>query len=109
MSTALLLELTNRHLEPHRHYHALPHVAAMLAAGRAFPLDDVQTMAVWFHDAIYDPRSSTNEEDSAVLAGERLRAAGWDPAAVELVQRIVRDTRCHRRRARPPRRCSTST
>ena len=95
MTTGLLLELTRRHQELHRHYHSLGHIAAMLDAGRTFPLDDAQTMAVWFHDAIYDPRSATNEEDSAALAGERLRAAGWAARDVDLVQRIVLDTKRH--------------
>ena len=95
MTTGLLLELTRRHVEPHRHYHTLGHIAAMLDAGRRFPLDDVQAMAVWFHDAVYDPRSKTNEEDSAALAGERLRAAGWSAPDVALVQRIVLDTKRH--------------
>ncbi len=96
MTSRLVLELTHRYLEPHRHYHTLEHIAAMLHAGRAAPLDDVQTMAVWFHDAVYDPRSKTNEADSAVLAGERLRAAGWSAADVDRVQRIVLDTQHHR-------------
>jgi predicted metal-dependent HD superfamily phosphohydrolase len=95
MTTSLLLELTRRHQEPHRHYHSLEHIAGMLHAGRAFPLDDLQTMAVWFHDAIYDPHSRTNEEDSAELAGERLLAAGWERGRVEVVQRIVLDTKRH--------------
>jgi len=95
MTTSLLLELTRRHQEPHRHYHTLEHVAAMLHAGRDFPLDDVQTMAVWFHDAIYDPRSRTNEADSAALAGARLREAGWPQDRVQRVQAIVLDTVHH--------------
>lgn len=95
MPTSLLLELTRRHQEPHRHYHTLPHIAAMLHAGRDFPLDDVQTMAVWFHDAIYDPRSRTNEEDSAELARDRLRGAGWAAGPIDRVCRIVLDTKGH--------------
>ena len=95
MSTDLLLELTRRHQEAHRHYHSLEHIAAMLHAGRQFPLDDVQTMAVWFHDAIYDPRSKTNEEDSAALAGTWLQRAGWAPTAIAAVQSIVLDTKRH--------------
>lgn len=91
----LLLELTHRYTEPHRHYHGLPHIAAMLAAGRGFPLDTVQTMAVWFHDAIYDARSKTNEADSAALARERLAAAGWNAADIDAVARIVLDTKMH--------------
>jgi len=91
----LLLELTTRYLEPHRHYHGIAHIAAMLDAGRTFPLDSVQTMAVWFHDAVYDPRSPTNEEASAELARTRLLANGWPAADCERVARIVLDTKRH--------------
>lgn len=95
MPHSLLLELTRRYQEPQRHYHSLEHIAAMLHAGRTFPLDDVQTMAIWFHDAIYDPTSKTNEEDSAALAGERLLDAEWEQDDIKLVQRIVLDTKRH--------------
>ncbi len=91
----LLLELTRLYTEAHRHYHSLEHIAAMLHVGREMPLDDVQTMAVWFHDAVYDPRSKTNEEDSAALAGARLHTAGWPGDRIALVQRIVLDTKQH--------------
>lgn len=95
MASDLLLPLTRLYLEPHRHYHSLEHIAHMLHAGRDFPLDDVQTMAVWFHDAIYDPRSKRNEEDSAELAGRMLRANGWAETDVQRVERIVLDTKLH--------------
>lgn len=95
MAPDLLLELTGRYLEPHRHYHGIAHIAAMLDAGRTFPLDRVQTMAVWFHDAVYDPRSKTNEEDSADLARSRLLAGGWPVADCERVAAIVLDTKRH--------------
>ncbi len=64
----LLLELTRRYEEPHRRYHALPHIADMLHRGRDLQLDDVQVAAIWFHDAIYDPRALDNEAQSAALA-----------------------------------------
>jgi predicted metal-dependent HD superfamily phosphohydrolase len=91
----LLLELTRRYQEPHRHYHTLEHIGAMLHAGRDAGLDRAQTMAVWFHDAVYDPRSDRNEDDSAELAGARLTAVGWPAAEVARVQRIVLDTKSH--------------
>ena len=72
-ATDLLMELTRRYTEPHRRYHDLRHIADMLCKGEALKLSDEQVMAVWFHDAIYDPTSKTNEADSAVLAVEKLR------------------------------------
>ncbi len=91
----LLIELSGRYAEPHRHYHDLRHIADMLMNGRAFPLNEVQVMAVWFHDAVYDATRSDNEERSAVLAEERLGALGWPGDAVARVARIVRDTAGH--------------
>ena len=95
MPPDLLLTLTRHYLEPHRHYHGLEHIAAMLHAGRDLPLDDVQVMAIWFHDAIYEPRSRTNEADSAALAERLLAAIGWAEPAVARVAAIVRDTARH--------------
>lgn len=92
----LLLELTRRYGEPHRHYHTIEHIADMLHRGRALALSEEQMMAIWFHDAVYEPRSDTNEEDSAKLAGERLGTLGWSAARIEVVQRIVLDTKSHR-------------
>jgi predicted metal-dependent HD superfamily phosphohydrolase len=91
----LLLDLTRRYCEPHRHYHTLEHIADMLFRGRELALDDEQMFAIWYHDAIYDPRSATNEEDSAVLATDSLRSIGWDEASTGRVARMVLDTKRH--------------
>ena len=91
----LLLELTDRYCEPGRFYHTLVHIAHMLHAGREFPITDTQKWAIWFHDAIYDPRSSTNEEDSAQLAESRLSEMGLPDRDVDAVASIVRDTATH--------------
>ncbi|MFN3243997.1 MAG: hypothetical protein ACE37K_21000 [Planctomycetota bacterium] len=91
----MLMDLTRRYLEPQRHYHTLEHVAAMLHVGRQFPLDEEQIMAVWFHDAVYDPESDQNEQKSARLAQKWLAKSGWDVEAIERVGRMVLDTRGH--------------
>jgi predicted metal-dependent HD superfamily phosphohydrolase len=92
----LLLDLTRRYSEPHRHYHTLEHIARMLHLGRGQDLSPVQVMAIWFHDAIYDPRSDSNEADSAELAREMLPRAGFEAEETEAVARIVLDTAAHR-------------
>ena len=91
----LLLELSALYAQPDRHYHDLRHVADLLLWGRAFPLDELQTWAVWFHDAIYDAARRDNEERSAQLAEQRLPALGYDDAFVGEVAQIVRDTASH--------------
>jgi predicted metal-dependent HD superfamily phosphohydrolase len=93
--TGLLLELTRRYTEPHRHYHGLPHIAWMLDQARELVLDDDQVLAIWFHDAVYDVPGHDNEERSAALAVERLSAAGLPEARVRKIERIVLDTKAH--------------
>lgn len=101
MSSSILLELTRRYLEPHRHYHTLEHIAHMLegtavaARSEGHALADEQILAVWFHDAVYDPRASDNEEKSAALAAAMLRAEGKDESFFGRVERIVLDTKHH--------------
>lgn len=69
MQNNILLRLTELYTEPSRHYHNLRHIAAMLTSAPQ-PLSVEQTVAIWFHDAIYNPISSTNEEDSATLVSK---------------------------------------
>lgn len=95
MSTDLLIELTRRYTEPHRHYHDLRHIADMLSKGAALNLTEEQLMAIWFHDAVYEPGSKDNEEDSADLAVQKLIAAGWPVGKAQVVAEIVRDTKGH--------------
>jgi predicted metal-dependent HD superfamily phosphohydrolase len=91
---SLLLELTRRYGELHRHYHAIEHIAAMLHQGRELRLSDAQVLAIWFHDAVYEPARSDNEERSAQLARTWLLPA-LPTATVELVASIVLDTKAH--------------
>ncbi|GHH66381.1 hypothetical protein GCM10017673_11770 [Streptosporangium violaceochromogenes] len=92
-------ELISRYGEPHRRYHTADHLEAVLshvdalAANAANP--DLVRLAAWFHDAVYDPRRSDNEERSARLAERDLPALGLETGAVSTVARLVRLTRTH--------------
>jgi predicted metal-dependent HD superfamily phosphohydrolase len=98
---AVLDELFTRHREAHRHYHTLTHVAHVLRTASelmtAVPVPDPRAvrLAAWFHDAIYEPRSTTNEEDSALLAARLLPGAGASTECVDAVGRLVRATAHH--------------
>jgi predicted metal-dependent HD superfamily phosphohydrolase len=98
--------LLHRWSEPHRRYHAVPHLTATLEAARALlaaddvPLDpdhaaDVE-LAVWFHDAVYTGRAGDDEEASARLAETELPRLRVRPARVAEVARLVRLTAGHR-------------
>jgi predicted metal-dependent HD superfamily phosphohydrolase len=89
--------LVTRYSEPHRAYHTLEHVLECqreLDPCRALASDpDALEAALWFHDAVYDPRSSDNEEASAALAREVLERTDMDPDRVERVERLILCTR----------------
>ncbi|WP_380278255.1 hypothetical protein [Kitasatospora purpeofusca] len=92
-------ELLRRWSEPQRRYHTTDHLRAVLGqvdalAGHADDPDAVR-LAAWFHDAVYRPDRSENEERSAVLAVRALSAAGLPAARVEEVTRLVRLTVTH--------------
>ncbi|MEU5975915.1 hypothetical protein [Streptomyces sp. NPDC047315] len=91
--------LLARWAEPQRRYHTTAHLAAVLAhvddlAGYA-DAPDLVRLAAWFHDAVYDPERSENEERSARLAERALAEAGLARGAVAEVARLVRLTVTH--------------
>jgi predicted metal-dependent HD superfamily phosphohydrolase len=92
-------DLLERWAEPQRHYHTLDHLLAVLTrvielTAHAYDPDAV-ALAAWFHDAVYHPERSENEERSANLAERALPEAGLDAARTEEVARLVRLTVTH--------------
>ena len=91
--------LTSAYAEPQRHYHDQRHIAECL---REF--DDARALlqnptlvelAIWFHDAVYDPRAADNEEQSANLAEQFLRSAGASDETCLATNRLVMATKHH--------------
>lgn len=66
--------------EKHRAYHTAVHIEHCLAnLDRSVELltqPDTVELAIWFHDAIYRPYSTSNEEDSANWAAKFISEAG---------------------------------
>lgn len=91
--------LIKRWAEPQRRYHTLDHLVAVLdrveelAEYAADP--ELVRLAAWFHDAVYLPERSTNEERSARLAERALPEAGVPQEKVAEVARLVRLTVTH--------------
>ncbi|HET6212209.1 MAG TPA: metal-dependent phosphohydrolase [Micromonosporaceae bacterium] len=108
---AAAADLLARWVEPHRYYHNVEHLTAVLSTVDEYcaTVDDPGTvrLAAWFHDAVYDPRAAPgdNEEASAALASSTLAGlglaapawAGWRGrgTAVAEVARLVRLTATH--------------
>ena len=82
--------LIERWSEPHRGYHTLEHLLLMLELLHANDADAATMLAAWYHDAIYDPRSSTNEADSAELAVTALSELGLADLAPRVSELVLR-------------------
>jgi predicted metal-dependent HD superfamily phosphohydrolase len=79
--------------QPHRRYHDLAHLAAVLGiVGRlAGAADDPAAvrLAAWYHDVVYDPRRGDNEEVSAERARAGLRGLVPDERVEEVVRLVL--------------------
>ncbi|MEU6991583.1 hypothetical protein ABZ953_13110 [Streptomyces sp. NPDC046465] len=91
--------LLARWSEPQRKYHTTAHLTAVLdhLDVLADHADDPELvrLAAWFHDAVYAPDRSENEERSARLAERALSEAGLAETQVAEVARLVRLTITH--------------
>ncbi|MBL1110201.1 hypothetical protein JK361_37570 [Streptomyces sp. 5-8] len=91
--------LLTRWQEPQRHYHTVTHLTAVLDhvdVLETYAADpDAVRLAAWFHDAVYLPERSENEERSARLAERALPEAGVPDATTAEVARLVRLTVTH--------------
>lgn len=90
-------QLIERYAEPHRAYHTMQHIDECFAVLEPV-LSSAQhpteiELALWFHDAVYDPRASDNEERSARLAGNVMRNAGVDDAVTIRVESLILTTK----------------
>ncbi|MFD4828714.1 hypothetical protein ACFWPV_02495 [Streptomyces uncialis] len=99
-------ELLRRWTEPQRKYHTVTHLTAVLdQVDTLAPHADspaLVRLAAWFHDAVYRPDRSENEERSARLAERALSELGLTATAVQEVARLVRLTTHHDARPGDP-------
>lgn len=96
-SDATFRALVERYGEPHRRYHTLRHLDECLAQldelREVADAPDAVAIALWFHDAVYDPKRSDNEAQSADWARSEALAAGLAPPLAERIHALVLATR----------------
>ncbi len=75
--------LLKAYSEPHRHYHTVEHIDHCLReldAEISLAREPAEVeLALWFHDAVYNPHRSDNEQKSAELACSLLERRGGIP------------------------------
>jgi predicted metal-dependent HD superfamily phosphohydrolase len=100
--------LLARWTEPHRRYHDKRHLERVLATLRQLAaeeggetsqgpvdLNDLAALAAWYHDAVYQPRRSDNEERSAALVRRQLVQLDVSATIVGEATRLVLLTKSH--------------
>jgi predicted metal-dependent HD superfamily phosphohydrolase len=95
----LYSELVEHYQEPHRYYHNLAHIEALLQLyfeqERAISKPDAVLFSILYHDVIYTPGRKDNEHQSAVLAGRVLMQLGVPAAINKDVQTYIEATFAH--------------
>jgi predicted metal-dependent HD superfamily phosphohydrolase len=95
----LFNQIVAAYSERHRSYHTLQHLRECLAqfeAASALARRPAEVeLALWFHDAVYDPKARDNEERSADWAGRSILAADCEAAIAERVRALVLATDGH--------------
>ena len=100
LDAALHDALIASYQEPRRAYHTLQHLREALALlprwAAAGPNPARVALALWFHDAVYDPqaRGHVNERRSAAWARAAAWAAGTSDETAEALHALVMAT-CH--------------
>ncbi|HEV8629944.1 MAG TPA: N-methyl-D-aspartate receptor NMDAR2C subunit [Thermoanaerobaculia bacterium] len=89
--------MVERYGERHRAYHNLNHVLDCLDRAAAVRSRLVAPgpveLALWYHDAIYDPYRSDNEERSAALAVEESTELAFPQPVIDAVASLILATK----------------
>ncbi|MCF6403611.1 hypothetical protein L3C95_12040 [Chitinophaga filiformis] len=89
----------SHYTESHRHYHDLHHLQALLQLQHTYAdriADNERlSLAIFFHDIIYDVKQTDNEEQSAMAAAAFLRQTSYPAERIEQVMDFIRATKTH--------------
>ncbi len=93
-----LKRLKMRYREPHRSYHDQSHIDCMLfglhSHSHAALAPEAVELAIWYHDAVYDPAATDNESRSADLLRAEMGGLA-DPGLVERAAAMVLASATH--------------
>jgi predicted metal-dependent HD superfamily phosphohydrolase len=92
------LEIIQLYSEEHRKYHNLSHLSDLFTLKDSFiqlcTNNLVIDLSIIYHDIIYDPKSSLNEENSANLFKERL-SSFLEPNVLDKIYEYIIQTKTH--------------
>lgn len=82
-------KLINLYMSKGRYYHTIDHLYDCMKLLAKFPSSFELQVALFFHDAIYDPTRRDNEENSAELADAFLKELGCNRKIRDRVRRLI--------------------
>jgi predicted metal-dependent HD superfamily phosphohydrolase len=94
-------KLLKAYQETHRAYHTVQHLCECLAkldwakANGWTENTSLLEIALWYHDAVYQPQAKDNELESAEWANRFLSQSGVDQEICDYVSSLIMET-CHR-------------
>ncbi len=92
-------EIASCYSQARRHYHTLNHlnhlITELAEISTQLASTDAVLLAAYYHDIIYDPLRSDNEEQSAILARDRLEQAEVPDFIIEQTIVCIMATRSH--------------
>jgi predicted metal-dependent HD superfamily phosphohydrolase len=92
-------EVTTHYSEAHRHYHTLAHLEHLYqqlhTCKHLFKDWDTALFALFYHDIIYNPQRSDNEEKSAELAVKRLQSLSYSIHKAANCYALILATKSH--------------
>lgn len=95
----LFEELLTLYTLPGRHYHNLKHIADIIELVHQYKNliqnNDSVLFAAFYHDAVYDTHSTTNEEESALLAKKSLQRLDVDNELINYIYQYILSTKKH--------------
>ena len=91
--------IEKKYSSSNRHYHNLNHINIMLSEVKRFEnrINDYDSvsLAIWFHDIIYNPQRGDNEERSVEYAKEFLVKINYEKSRIHKIEELILRTKNH--------------
>jgi predicted metal-dependent HD superfamily phosphohydrolase len=91
--------IISHYTEAHRHYHNLDHLYVLLKLQQThtdiITDNEKLSLAIFFHDIVYDVKQVDNEEQSALVAAAFLQQTSYPAEKTEQVMDFIRATKTH--------------
>lgn len=99
LANNLWLEIFTKYSEPKRHYHTITHLERLITDLKEVKAEikdwETTLFAAFYHDVIYKASSSSNEEDSAKLAKQRLTEIDYPAERITKCMIMIMATKSH--------------